>query len=126
MGDISREKQTMPTILKGGGSDGEEYNAGISPLDEQLVADILNNGGTDAELTVGTSAVELKVGASKKANRKYVIFVPLDSGIKFGFSSSTQNIPVFKHQMIMMPVGEDTEVWFIATSSGKTVAIGEL
>lgn len=126
MGDITDQKRSSPVQLVGGGSDNEGYISNVTPLKEASTSDILNNGGLDAELTVGISAVELKVGASRKANRKYVIFQALDQNIKFGFTSLTQNIPCQKHRVFMLPVGENTEVWFIATEAGKKVAIGEL
>lgn len=126
MADITDKKRSSPVQVVGGGSDDEEYLVNVTPIKEISASDILNNGGLDAELTVGTSAVELKVGGSRKENRKYVMFQALDQNIKFGFSDTTQNMPCQKGRFFMIPVGEDTEVWFIATSASKTVAIGEL
>ena len=123
MSDIDYDQQSSPVRLT---NHDETYTVAISPLDELTTSDILNNGGLDIELTVGTTAVELKVETSKKANRKYVIFIPLDRGIKFGFSSTTQNLPIFKSQVMLFPVGSDTEIWFKADQAGKKVAIGEL
>lgn len=123
MADLTFREMSSPSMIVG---DDEQNAVKVSLLKEISSCDILNNGGLDAELTVGTSAVELKVGVSRKVDRKYVIFQPLDTGIKFGFTSGTQNIPVFKNQLIMLPAGDNTQVWFIASEAGKKVAIAEL
>ena len=126
MADIPREKQTLPIIIKGGGVDNEEYNAAIKSNNELTTSDTLDGGGEDKILTVGTSAVELKYGALRKTNRKMVMFQALDSGISMGFSSSTQTMPIYKKQIFIMPIGENTEIWFIADEADKSVAIAEI
>ena len=129
MGDISRREASAPVQLVGatGATDGAETNlAKVDDRQQLSTSDILDNGGADTELTVGTSPVEVKVGASRRTGRKYVVMVPLDSGIKFGFSNTTQYLPIFKSQMVMVPVGENTQVWVVASAAGKKVAIGEI
>lgn len=101
--------------------------ASVSPNNDLGTSDILDHGGLDAvlNLTAGVPQ-ELKVGASKKLNRKYVVFEALDTNIKWGFTNTTQSFDAFKNQLIMMPVGEGTEVWFNVTSGTGDVAIGEI
>ena len=72
--------------------------------------------------------MELKVGVSRKTLRKYVIFEGLDTKIKWGFTNTTQSFDVFKSQLLMVPVGENTQIWFKNTNaSGSTsIAIGEI
>ncbi len=123
MGDLTEMESSQSVKIAGGQ---ESNHADVTPLKEVKTSDVLDNGGLDAELTVGTTPVELKVGASVKANRKYVVIMPLDKNFKFGFSATTQNIPVFKSQLLLMPVGENTQIWFVNTDAGKKIAIGEL
>jgi hypothetical protein len=123
MGDLN-EIQSSQSVKIAGGQ--ESNHANVSDLKEVQTCDTLNNGGLDTVLTVGTTPVELKVGGSRKTSRKYVVFMPLDTGFKFGFSNTTQSIPVFKSQLVLIPVGENTEVWFVNTSTNKQIAIGEL
>jgi hypothetical protein len=125
MPDILREKASAPVQIVGGGTDEETNIAKISTLKELQNADTLNNGGADIVLTVTTSPVEAKVGVNRKVDRKYLIIEALDTNVKMGFSSGTQNIPIFKSQIIMIPVGENTQVWFKADSGTRTVALGE-
>ena len=126
MGDIDRDKRSSPVRVVGGGSDNEEYLVNVTSLEEISNSDILNNGGLDTTLTIGTTAIELKVGASVKENRKLLMFTALDNGFTFGFSSLTQNIPILKNQTVILNVGENTEVWAINTSSNKSMAVAEL
>jgi len=94
---------------------------------EIKIADTHNNGGLDKVLTITAgSPLELKVGASRLAARKYVVFEALDTGVKWGFSNSTQSFDVFKRQLLMVPIGENTEIWFDCTSGTKSVAIAEI
>ena len=122
MPDLSYLQADQVVTITG---DDESYAAKVSALKELATADVLNNGGEDKILTVTTSPIELKVGASRKVNRKYVIIEALDSNVKMGFSSTTQSIPIFKDQIIMMPIGENTQVWLKADSGSRNVAIGE-
>lgn len=101
----------------------------VSPNSEQKVYDTCNNGGVNADIVVGITAVEGKVGVSRLANRKYVVVEPLDSDIYFGFSSSvttSNGIPIFKNQILMFPIGDSTQIWFISGTAGKRIRFGEL
>jgi hypothetical protein len=92
-------------------------------------SDSLNNGGVYGELTVGTSAVELKVGANRLANRKMIQIQARDINIYFGYSNavtSANGTELFKRQLILIPVGVDTQVWLIADVANKKVRIAEI
>jgi len=105
----------------------EETPVSSTPNGELKIADTHNNGGLDAVLNITSGTpLELKVGASRLANRKYVIFEALDAGVKWGFSNSTQSFDVFKSQLLMVPIGENTEIWFDCDNGNKSVAIAEL
>jgi len=124
MGDLSQIEASQSVKVAGGN---EQHWAGVSPLKELVTADTLDNGGLDKVLDVVSGLPEeLKVGISVKENRKYVIFMALDTGLTFGFTSLSQSIPIFKNQLIMFPAGVNTEIWFASSAGTKQVAIGEL
>jgi hypothetical protein len=72
---------------------------------------------------VGVTNVD---GITPKANRKYFIMEALDNNVKWGFSASTQNFDLFKSQLIMIPVGPNTTVYFKMTTGTGQVVIGEV
>lgn len=119
----SNQTPNLITHIRGGTD-----NASVGNIGDQLnTSDVLNNGGVDAVLSIVSGVPqELKVGASKLANRKWVIINPLDTQLRFGFSNSTQNIRCFKSQHLMLPVGDSTEIWFDADSGTRDVAIAEI
>ena len=91
--------------------------------------DHLNSEAVYGALSVGTSAVEVKVGGSALAFRKLVIMQPEDSGIYWGYSNSvttSNGTEMFKSQIIPMEVGPDISIWVIATGAGKSMRIQEL
>lgn len=100
----------------------------IGSVSDQLkMNDIPSVSGVYSELTVGTSAVEVKVGGAMLANRKYVILRPKDNTMYLGFNSSvtsTSGIKILKDEFFMLPIG--VPVWLIADGAGKKCSIGEL
>ena len=126
MGDITGRERSAPVQIVGGGTSDEENIVNISELKELSSSDILDNGILTDTITVGTTAVELKVGASIKENRKSVFFQLLDGGFLYwGHSASETNFIAFKNQMTSIAAGENTSIWIKANDSGKQVAIGE-
>lgn len=130
MADLTEAQASKSVKLIGSDPVGLESNfAEVSANQELTTADSLNNGGVQASITVGTSAVEGKVGASVLANRKYVIFQAKDKGIFYGFDNTvttSTGIEIFKDQLLMIPVGEGTEIWFIATDTGNDLRFQEV
>jgi len=99
-------------------------------FDDQLAnADILNNGGTQGALTVGTTSVEVRVGASRLAGRKAVtLYNNSNSTIFWGYTSAVTTAtgtPIVKNQFVTWEAGEDQEIWVIAGSAGNNTRITE-
>lgn len=91
--------------------------------------DSANETGLYSELTVGTTAVEVKVGASALENRKVVHMLAKDNSIYWGYDSSvttTTGTRIFKNQFIPLPAGDNISVWVIADAANKKLSIGEL
>jgi len=123
MGDVSRDRSSQSTRV----TNSEETNiTKVSSDGEFSIRDTHDNGGLDTVLNLTTTPQEGKVGATVKANRKYVIMEALDKNIKWGFDVSSQSFDLFKSQLIMVPLGENTEVWFKMSTGTGDVAFGEL
>jgi hypothetical protein len=84
-----------------------------------------------AVVTVGTSAVELKGGASRDAYRQAIfIYNDSDSTVYLGGSGvtatgATRGIPLAKKQTATIPLG-DQAIYAIAGDSGNDVIVLEL
>jgi len=97
--------------------------------DQSMTADVCTDDGVNGAITVGTTAVEAKVGASVLLSRKYVIISPIADKVYFGFSNlvtTSTGIPLYRDQLIALPIGDGVSIWLIAESSNKEVRIGEI
>lgn len=100
---------------------------------EARVVDTLHCGGTNAVIIVGkTTPIEVKVGASAKADRKFVSVFAKDRGIHWGFKPNVDTsdgpnggTPIFKNQMITFDVEASTSIYLIGTENNSKVAITE-
>lgn len=128
MGDATEINATEIVRITGSQADGTETNpVGSSGNGELWIRDTLDNGGLDTVLSLpANTPVEIKVGASRKTLRKYVIIEALTTGVKWGFTNSTQSFDIFKRQLIMVPVGENTQLWAKSTSGTGQLAVGEI
>ena len=125
--DIPEIQATEPVRVVGTAADGsEETPIGSSSNREMFIRDTHDNGGLDTVIALTVTPKEGKVGASRKLNRKYVIIEALDTNIVWGFTNASQSFDLFKSQLIMVPIGENTEIWFKMKSGTGSVAFGEL
>ncbi len=128
MADLNEKEASSSSKIVGADSTGNETDYAIVTSNQELaIRDTHDNGGLDTILSLDAiTAVEGKVGALPKAERKYIIMEALDTNIKWGFSNTTQSFDLFKSQLIMVPVGPNTEIWFIMSTGTGQVAFGEL
>lgn len=127
MADLDGIEAAQSVKIMGSEADGtEETPVGSTGLGEFHVVEKLLDAGLDDEIsiTAGTP-VEVKVGASRKTDRKVVIVQPTDGKIKWGFSNTTQSFPLYKLQHAIISAGPDTAIWVDAISGTVNVAIGE-
>lgn len=130
MADIDFTKASQAVSITGADSTGVETNMVNSSANGDLnVRDISNNSGVNATITVGTSAVEAKVGTSALDNRKELIIQHQGNGkLYYGLSSSVtinNGIEIFKKQTWIDDVGPDTHIWLISDTAGQDVRIVE-
>lgn len=95
-----------------------------------LTADIINAGtGVQGAVTVSTTAVEVKVGVSRLANRKSLTAHNNSSAtLYWGYTSGVtvaNGTPLFKDQFISWDVGEDQPIFMIAGSGSNNVRVTE-
>jgi hypothetical protein len=97
--------------------------------DQVATADVLDNGGVQGALTVGTSSVEVKVGANRHEGRKSVtLYNNSNTTIYWGFNNSVTTAtgtPITKGQFIEWTVGENTPIWVIAGNANNNMRITE-
>ncbi len=99
---------------------------GVSGVDS---LDHVNDSAVYGTLTVGTTAVEVKVGGSALAFRKLVTMQADDNKIYWGYDSSvttSTGTRIYKGQYVPLQVGPDIPVYVIADGAGKEMRIGEL
>lgn len=125
--DASDIQRASSVKIIGSEADGSETNSvGASINREIFVKDTHDNGGIDGVINLTTVAVEGKVGENRKTARKYIIMEALSSNVKWGFTQTTQNFDLFKSQLIMVPIGENTQIWFKVSTGTGSVAFAEL
>lgn len=93
----------------------------------QDAEDGVSSGGLTGAITVGTSAVEVKVGGSALTGRIYIMMQAKDTGVFLGTSNAvttSTGIEIFKDQILMLPT--NNAIWLIATAANKDVRIIEL
>lgn len=89
----------------------------------------LDGPATYGNIPVGTTAVELKVGALPLSERAVVTIQPLTEAVYFGYDSSvtiTTGTKVFKGQVYSLEAGTDLPVFLISENPGNDVRITEV
>jgi hypothetical protein len=97
--------------------------------DKTHVAKVLNSNGVEGALTVGTSAIELKVGSTPLEFRQSAtLYNNSNSIIYWGYTSSvttSTGTPIEKKQFVEWEVGDSRAIYLIAGSAGNNVRITE-
>ena len=89
-------------------------------------ADVLDAGGVDAVVALTTTAVELKVGASIRTNRKFLMLQGLSANIVWGLSNTTQSFKIANNQYVMVPFAPGSTIWAKVTTGTGSIAVGEV
>lgn len=91
--------------------------------------DSLNSSAVYGALSVGTAAVEVKVGVSPLEYRKMVHMFAEDNEIYWGYNSgvtTANGTRIYKNQFIELPIGPDIAIYVVADGAGKSMRIAEL
>lgn len=131
MADLDNLQASQSVKIAGADSSGNETSfVNATSTGELCTSDIINTGtGVQSTLVVGTSAVEVKVGASNLVSRKNVtLFNSSNADIYWGYTNtvsiSTGTI-IFKNQFISWEVGDQQSIYVIAGSAANTTRITE-
>jgi|GEM_PF-5650563 len=100
--------------------------ASVSVNSNLQTSDVLNNGGVDGLVALTTSAVEIKVGASIKTNRKFIMIQGKSNNIVWGLSNTTQSFTIANGQFIMLPFAPGSSIWARTTTGNGSIAVGEV
>jgi hypothetical protein len=119
-----------------GGWDGDDTK--IKGPDETIIgnigdnlktADVIDSGnGVQGNLTVGTSAVEAKVGGTALPGRKSLTIQPKDNGLYWGYTSgvtTSTGTQLFKNSTSYFDISDNQSVYLIADGAGKDVRVTE-
>lgn len=84
---------------------------------------LLDGPGTTGAVTVGTVAIEAKVGANVLEDRKAIAIQPIDNDIYWSYSSgvttSTGHI-IYKGTLVYVQSAESLPVYLVAASNTDT------
>lgn len=130
MADLNEIQAAQSIKIIGADGTGSETTPVSSTLNGDInSADTIRVGGIQGTLTVGTSAVELKVGGSRLANRKLAsVFNDSNSIIYYGYTDAvtiSTGTPIFKNQFVEWAINDSTTVYLIADSAGNNTRITE-
>lgn len=121
-------------FIKKDGSDirieGGTDNTNIGNVGDQLiVTDRANDSGVYGAISVGTTAVEAKVGGSPLADRKVLtVYNAGGQSIFWGHSNAvtaSTGTELFKNQFISFEYGPNLSVWLVAASGTQDVRVTE-
>lgn len=96
------------------------YYVGSSVTGDLFVRDSINTSSTNAALSVTTTAVEAKVGASRLTNRKFLSITPTNGTIYWGSANTVttaNGTPIFKNQCVTMAFTDNVAVWLIGVAT---------
>jgi hypothetical protein len=92
-------------------------------------ANKIDEGGIEGAITVGTSAVEAKVGASQFTNRQLLTVQHKGNQRLFwGFTPSvtvSSGTEIFKDQSVTFEIQPEVKVYLISNQAGQNVRITE-
>ena len=124
MSDLPFIQAASPSVIIGADPTGTEtYPVASSSNGELRNTDCVNTSATDSTVSLTTAATEVKVGASRLTDRKYVWMQALVSNVKWGFDSNCR-FNLFKNQMVCFPIG-NVPIYIKMSAGTGTANIGE-
>lgn len=130
MADLDKKDSSASTKLVGANSAGAESNFAEVTVNADLqTADLLQGAGVQGTLTIGTTAVELKVGASVLANRKAAGLTNTSNNtIYWGYTNAVTTAngrPLQKNVDADWEISDSASIWLIAASAGNVIKVNE-
>lgn len=130
MADLNESQAAQTVKIVGSDSLGAEATFVESSANGDLqVSDVADNAGVFGAITVTTTAIEAKVGASNLANRKNLtLYNNGGATIYFGYANTvttSTGTPLFKEQTVSFAIGPNLSVWLIASGGSRDVRVTE-
>lgn len=99
--------------------------ADISSDKDQLpTKDVLSSSLTLANLTVGTTAVAIRVGGSNLTPRKVILIQPTNGTIYWGSTNTvttSTGFPIFQNQQVSIAIDETITLYAVAATNITTI-----
>lgn len=129
MADLNQLNSAMSVKIAGSDTSGSETFFVNSTANNDLKTfDGINIEGVQGAVTVGTTAIEAKVGGSRLTNRKALtIYNNSNQTIYWGFTSgvtTATGTPIARGEFLVLQVS-DVGVWLIAGTAGNNVRVTE-
>lgn len=125
MADLEFLERSSPVQIVGGD---ESFSADVLATNELASVDVVRVEGVQGFLTVGTTAIEIKVGANRFINRKAVtIYNNSNSTLFWGYTDGVTTLtgtPIDKKEIASFRIG-DCPLFIIAATAGNNVRITE-
>lgn len=133
MADLNNIQAADTTIIVGSDATGTETTPlSVSTNGQAKVVDGLRQGGVYKELIIPTTgtAVEVKVGPSRLANRKFITIHTLTPSIWWGYDSSVTvatGTPLANGQFITFTCDPDStfQIWLVGSANNRITRITE-
>jgi len=131
MADLDNLQASQSVKIAGADSSGNETTfVNATTSGEIRASDVLNLGtGGQSQLNVGTTAVEVKVGASRLTNRKLVtLYNNSNSILYWGYSNTVTTASgthIVKGQFISWEAGDAQSIFVISGSALNETRITE-
>ena len=124
MADLDFLESSSPVQITG---DDESFAADVGERKELSTSNTIRQNLTSGALTVGTTAVEIKVGGTRLANRKSVfLFNNSNKTMYWGDSgvTTTTGIPIARGESVTIAI-EDVAVFVITDQAGRDARVVE-
>jgi hypothetical protein len=123
--DLTEEQASQSVKISGSSLTGVETNyMDVDINGKAKVVEVANVSCLDKVATlVAATPQEAKVGASRLTNRIYVILEAQVTGVKWGFSNTTQSFNAYKGQKLFIPAGDTVTVYVLGSGA---CGIGEM
>lgn len=130
MADLNDVQSAEPVKIVGSDANGIESNpVNASSNGELLTNDRVNTSAVYNQISIGTTAVAARVGASNLVERKVIHITPKSNGLYWGYNNSvttTTGTKMFKDSTYTFKYGPNITVWLIGDAVGKTANVGEI
>jgi len=121
MADLPLDNSALPVVVVGANTAGVTGTPiGSSSNGDAFVRDSINTSSLNAAISVTTSAIEAKVGATRLTSRKLLSITPTNGTVYWGSTSAVtiaSGTPIFKNQCVTMAFTDNVAVWLIGVAT---------